>query len=237
MVRKFMYLRDFKQKLLFMKYKLFLILIIGLLIEPSIAKLNSKKNQKNLFQVKMITDSIVNYKLDKSHIFKFKFYYSDSTDGPLCLVKIKIYSNDSLIQTIVTKKVILGSIKQQLIDYNFDGYKDISVRYNCGSGGCAYWIWKYNKTDKKYHYAKEISEMLGLNIDEPNKNIVFNYRGGFEEQHWSTYKYVDDKLIFVKGLLEKRAVSSDTIFIEKVYKRKVNGKYVYNTENTFELKH
>lgn len=41
--------------------------------------------------------------------------------------------------------IIKHAEKFGLIDWNFDGYKDITVLDNCGTGGCAYWIWNYSK--------------------------------------------------------------------------------------------
>ena len=82
-------------------------------------------------------DSIPPSKFDGLRALSFKF----NVDSLGHLLKtIEVYSNNKHIQKIIANKEIERN-EFQLIDWNFDGYKDISVLYNCGSGGCAYWIW------------------------------------------------------------------------------------------------
>lgn len=140
-------------------------------------------------------DSLVNTENPK-HSYKFNV---DSTG--YILTSINIYSESKCIQKIITKKDI-ESKYFELIDWNFDGYKDISVLSNCGSGGCAYWIWNYLPNRGTYEYNKELSEVLGLEIDSIQKQIIFHHRFGDQDEYWKYYEYKDYKLVFIREILK-----------------------------------
>ncbi|MBG7610668.1 hypothetical protein IU405_00210, partial [Polaribacter sp. BAL334] len=137
---------------------------------------------KNNVVITAKEDSISLAKISNSKTLSFKF----NTDSSGYYLKtINIYSDGILYQKINANKDIENK-KFQLIDWNFDGFKDITVLNNCGSGGCSYWIWNYAPKYDKYIYNKELSEVLGLEIDTLNKFIVFHYRAGFHEEVWDT---------------------------------------------------
>ena len=140
-----------------------------------------------------ISDSIVDSDFPKKS-FKFNL---DSTRN--MLNSIYVYSDSKCIQKITTKKEI-ESIHFELIDWNFDGHKDISVLSNCGSGGCAYWIWNYIPKSDTYEYNKELSEVLGLEMDSKQKQIIFHYRFGYQDEYWKYYEYKDNKLVYIKEI-------------------------------------
>jgi hypothetical protein len=146
----------------------------------------------------IIGDSIITK--EKTRRLSYKFNY-DTTHYKL--KSIVVYSNSIKIQKIKANKEIENK-NFELVDWNFDGYKDISVLYNCGSGGCAYWIWNYSKESGRYYYNRELSKWSGLEIDEKAKHIIFHYRGGWEDEEWRTYRYRNNKLIFVKGVHRHR---------------------------------
>lgn len=184
-----------------------------------------------------------------SDIFKFTFI-SDSSGH--VLRKIIIYKNEKLFQTINTNKDVLDR-EFKLIDWNFDGYKDICVLYNCGSGGCAYWIWNYSKAKNKFIYNKQLSEILGLEMDSVSKFIVYHYRCGYQEEYWDTMKYVNNKLVFVKGLFRERGMdwafftrrkmvnnkvvtTHDSCLIEDMKPEKPDPRFVIDRKNKYQTK-
>jgi len=175
--------------------------------------------ENNNSVITAIEDSIPPTKISNSKTFSFKF----NTDSSGYNVKsINIYADNILLQKITANKNI-ESKKFQLIDWNFDGFKDITVLNNCGSGGCAYWIWNYSQKEQKYIYNKELSEVLGLEIDIPNKYIVFHYRAGYPEEFWDTLQYKNDKLQFVKGLFRERFNDSlGNSWVKNTYKKLVD---------------
>lgn len=142
------------------------------------------------------SDSIRDITIGKNQKFSFKFI---SAKDSLHLMKIKIYQDENLIQTIETNKVTHRK-QYQFIDWNFDGFLDITVLSNCGSGGCTYWIWNYDPEMKKFVYNKLISGYIGLEIDHDLEQIIFHYREGWRHEFWSFKKYEGEKLKLVKHI-------------------------------------
>jgi hypothetical protein len=173
-------------------------------------------------------DSIPPTKIDGLRALSFKFNVDSS--GYL-LNTINIYSDNKQIQRIIANKEIERN-QFQLIDWNFDGYKDISVLYNCGSGGCAYWIWNYSSKENRYIYNMELSEVLGLEIDTTDQHIVFHYRAGYWEEYWDSLKYKDNKLIFAKGLYRVRWNDSlGNTWVKNTYSKTINNVVITKTDS------
>lgn len=172
-------------------YKLYLLLFIIFYScnlrneeKPNIFKGEETDSSNVAYQIKKLNCFIKNDSISTKSIkgipqlsYKFNF---DSTG--YILKSIFIYSRLVKIQEIIVNKSIEKK-EFKLIDCNFDGYKDISVLYNCGSGGCAYWIWNYSPKSKKYYYNKELSEVLGLEIDTLSKLVKFHYNEGATKEN------------------------------------------------------
>jgi len=147
------------------------------------------------------------------------------------LKSIIIYSDNIPIQIIEANKEIYRK-DFQLVDWNFDGYKDISVMYNCGSGGCAYWIWNYSKENEKYYYNNNLSEHLGLEIDTISKYIIFHYRFGYEKEWWDTLQYINNKLSFVKGLYRERGSDKlGNVWVKNTHTKMINNKRITRVDS------
>jgi hypothetical protein len=175
-----------------------------------------------------INDSISGFINPKLNKFSFKFNVDYLRNN---LIDIKIYEDSSLIQVIDANKDLLG-YEFKLIDWNFDGYKDITVLFNCGSGGCAYYIWNYSPKQKKFVYNSILSEVLGLKIDSVSQHIIFHYRAGYSEENADTFKCVKDKLVFQKGMYYERWIDQDNNFWEKkTHTKVINGKIVYSIDS------
>ncbi len=184
---------------------------------------NANKAKGNLSD-----DSIVPTKIDGWKALSFKFNL-DSTGN--LLKTIRVYSGNKLVQRIIANKVIEHH-KFELIDWNFDGYKDISVLYGCGSGGCNYWIWNYSPKLNKYIYNKELSEVIGLEIDSFNQYVVFHYRAGFSEENLDTLTYKDNKLSFVKGLYRERwNDSKGNLWVKHTFSKLINNVLEIKTDS------
>ena len=184
---------------------------------------NANKTKGNLSD-----DSIVPTKIDGWKAFSFKFNLDSAGD---LLKTIGVYSSNKLVQRIIANKVI-EQHKFELIDWNFDGYKDISVLSGCGSGGCTYWIWNYSPKLNKYIYNKELSEVIGLEIDTFNQYIVIHYRAGFSEENWDTLTYKDNKLSFVKGLYRERWNDSQgNLWVKHTFSKLINNVLEIKTDS------
>ena len=111
-----------------------------------------------------------------------------------------------------------------IIDCNFDGFKDISVLCNYGSGGCAYWIWNYSDKTKNFNFNTELSGNLGLEIDTISKFIIFHYRAGWQEEYWDSLNYQNSKLAFVKGVnVERWKDAKNKTWEKKTFRKHING--------------
>jgi len=190
--------------------------------------LNSKK-QKQAYR--FINDSLYfdGEKSDSMMSFKFNFK-ADST----LLKSIVIYRGDTIFQSInANKSVYLKNIC--LRDWNFDGFNDISVLNECGSAGLSYWIWLYNQKSRKFIYSDDLSKVWGLEMDSISKCIVHHFRAGAPEESWDTFKIKNDKLIFIKGLYQRRWSSDGENW---VYHQRnfIQGEKLIQIEDSFIVK-
>ena len=184
---------------------------------------------ENNFLSKLNGDSIPPTKIYGNKSLSFKFNIDSS--GYL-LKTINVYSENMPIQIITANKEI-GNKEFQLIDWNFDGVKDITVLSNCSSGGCAYWIWNYSPKTNNFIYNKELSEVLGLEIDAADQFIVFHYRAGYSEERWDSLKYVNKKLQFVKGLYRERWNDSiGNSWVKNTYSKMINNVLITNIDSS-----
>jgi hypothetical protein len=224
-----------------------LILLITILFYCSCSSRNSESNTdkqlpkdsenivpiNNNFTRSYTGDSIPPTKIDGLRALSFKFNVDSS--GYL-LESINIYSENKLIQRIIANKEILHMEvyhnEFQLIDWDFDGFKDISVLHNCGSGGCAYWIWNYSSKENKYIYNKELSGYLGLEIDSTEQYIVFHFRAGYAQERWDSLKYENNKLLFVKGLFRERYNDSlGNFWVRNTFSKMKNNVVISKTDS------
>ena len=196
-------------------------------------------NFKNTDKVKEVTsqaentDSLVALKIEGTPQLSYKFNV-DSTG--YFLKTIIIYSDKIPIQIIESDKHIEKK-DFKLVDWNFDGYNDISVLNNCGSGGCAYWIWNYSKENGRYYYNNDLSEKLGLEIDTVSKFIIFHYRAGANEEYWDSLEYKNNKLSFVKGLYEQRWTdTSGNDWVKHIYTKMIDNKIITKVDSSIKFK-
>lgn len=178
------------------------ILKIYLLVILTFCSCNLKNDEKKIDLKTIIPNSAINRDLINELDYYVKgdsiatkadeglpqlsYKFNVDSDG-YNLKSIFVYSDLIKVQEIIANKDIERK-EFRLVDWNFDGYKDISVLYNCGSGGCAYWIWNYSPKTRKYYYNKKLSEVLGLEIDTVSKFVIFHYRAGYESELWDTLR-------------------------------------------------
>lgn len=155
-----------------------------------------------------------------------------SHNSEAILHEIKVYRDTKLIQKISVNKPY--DRKQiRLVDWNFDGHKDITVLNNRGTGGATYFIWDYFPEKEQYLYDKSLSSIMGLEIDTLSKYIVFHNRSGFSEENWDTFKYRNNILELVKGL--HRTIYNNEkgeTWQHNYYTKKV-GNTIINNEDSF----
>jgi hypothetical protein len=119
------------------------------------------------------------------------------------LSAIMIYEQHKICQEISVNK-ILERRQFRLIDWNFDGYKDITVLANNGSGGPCYFIWNYSPTLHRYTYNQDLSELSGLSMNSEAKQIISSYRFGWERASWDSFSYEQNILALKSSLLVEK---------------------------------
>ena len=174
-------------------------------------------------------DSIISQPKEGKHQVVYKFNL-DCTRNKL--KSITVISNTIVQQEIIANKDIMSK-SFSLIDWNFDGHKDITVLSNSGSMGASYWIWNYSPTKKEYYYNDQLSDRPGLEIDTLSKLIVFHIRTGAETESWDSLQYNGNQLKFIKGCYQERwNDSSGKMWIKKTFTKIINGKRIVFTDSS-----
>ena len=216
----------------FCKYLSLLIIVLAVGCNNH-AKKNQKATQQKT-QKKVVENTILNYpssgiKYDNL-TFSFNFYFDDKTG--YILNKIEVCNKDKIYQTIkITDTLFTEDKKISFRDWNFDGYKDISIVNSEGSGGISYSIWIYNPKVKQFIYNKEL-DAIGLEMDSISKYIIFHYRGGWQEEFWDTLKYKKEKLVYVKGMKQEQwNDEKGNQWRKRTYNRIINNRYVRKVDS------
>jgi hypothetical protein len=110
---------------------------------------------------------------------------------------IIVKSGIRVFQTIKLRSPLAEEF--ELIDWNFDGYKDVSIRFLSGSAGVSYEIYNYDKVKNRFILNRELLDNY-LQIDSIHQRVVFTFSSGCDIKNWDTMKYVNNKLVFEKGL-------------------------------------
>jgi hypothetical protein len=176
---------------------------------------------------KLFKDSIICNPIAGKEQLSYKFNL-DSTDD--FLKSIFVYSDFKMIQKINVNQMVEGN-KFHLLDWNFDGYKDITVLSNSGTGGSTYFIWNYLPKSSKYIYNKTLSGNIGLEMDSISKYIIFHYRAGYSEEKWDTFNYVNNKLHFLKGVFQERYSDGKSNWIKRTRTIILNNKPIETVDS------
>ena len=137
---------------------------------------------------------------------------------------IQVYLNGQKHQKIKFTDYVEGNYIQ-LIDWNFDGFRDISVVYSSGSGGISYMIYNFNPIKGTFLKDKKLSGK-GLLIDSVNHFIVDHWRTGADSENWDTCTYENGKLHFVKGLYLEHYLNEKGYWEKQTRSRVVNNKRI-----------
>ena len=170
---------------------------------------------------------ISNVNIGAGNAFSFKF----NTDSVgFYLKSIDVFLGQSVLQSISVEKESYRSY--DLTDWNFDGYKDISVCQSCGSAGCHYLIWNYSPSQNRFNFNEMLSGKLGLQLDSVNQYILFNTRSGFSYENLNTYKYKGDSISLLKNIIVDRHIDSlNQLWEKNTVTELVNNKLVYNVDS------
>ncbi len=110
---------------------------------------------------------------------------------------IIVKSGNKVFQTIKLKAPLPEEF--ELIDWNFDGFKDVSIRNPSGSAVVNYEVYNYDKVKNRFILNKELLDNY-LKIDSIHQRVVFTFSSGCDIKNRDTMKYENNKLVFEKGL-------------------------------------
>uniref|UniRef100_A0A832DL16 Uncharacterized protein n=1 Tax=Ignavibacterium album TaxID=591197 RepID=A0A832DL16_9BACT len=169
-------------------------------------------------------------------------------DDDLFNQRIKIYAigDSNIIQTFDLVEVCCLDMYEDLIDINFDGYKDLKVSgfwNNWHTGATSFWL--FNSELKIFEKSEEFSDFGDIEISEENQTIS-NWGGtaGYNKYSWSEiYKVVNNHLVIIeeqhsyKYDKERKVLQGDTLvtvsksYVEEKYDsagKQIDGNLVHN---------
>ena len=116
------------------------------------------------------------------------------------LNSIWVYDKGKIYQKIkVHQQLYNHSLFLMLIDWDFDGHKDITMLDGLQAQMSDYFIWSYDTLTKKFKYNEELSEMGGIGLDLVHKSfITYNHLGGYD-YGYDTMKWINGKLFSNNG--------------------------------------
>ena len=178
------------------------------------------KSESQVVHTKYI-DSISGFINPKLGLYNFKFLCDSGYDF---LYKIKVYRDKRIIQTINVNDIIYPHPSQfKLIDWNQDGYKDISVLSFLGPDNTTFLIWTYSSKEKRFVFNKKLSNEYLLE-DSTEKYVIYHYSTGSDFEFWDTCRFDGTKLEFIKG----RSVSNGTDNAGNSWERVERSKRISN---------
>lgn len=170
------------------------------------------------------SDTVDTYMGNDFYSFKLNLDLNNEIDK-----YIQVYLNGQKHQKIKFTDYVEGNYIQ-LIDWNFDAFRDISVVYSSGSGGISYMIYNFNPIKGTFLKDKKLSGK-GLLIDSVNHFIVDHWRTGADSENWDTCTYENGKLQFVKGLYLERYSNEKGYWEKHTRSKLVNNKRIQTVDS------
>jgi hypothetical protein len=106
-------------------------------------------------------------------------------------------------------------------DLNFDGYEDIAVLQNNATANTLELYWLYDPAKKKFEESVELEAISSAAFDHENREITSFWRSSCCDHGYSTYRYINGKLLLVSEIEENSTPDGKLLHTEK---RLINGK-------------
>ena len=124
-------------------------------------------------------------------------------------IKVINKKDNHVIQLINLSEEFGGNVAQpsstlNVLDCNFDGYKDLMIYSHDGGAGpnSGYDFYLYNPSKKRFQFNEALSNLSQTEVDSKNKTITSSWRGGAASHGGETYT-------FIKGVFTKIASWND----------------------------
>jgi len=126
----------------------------------------------------------------------------------------------------------------ELIDMNFDGFKDILLQYGCGATGNGQsYTWLYDPKTGRFKYNNALSQITTATAHPDTKTITSLWVGGAAVYDEETYTFQNGKLTKIKEVAQdandKLRVLSKTT---KTFRNNILIKTVFDTTSYDSLK-
>lgn len=93
-------------------------------------------------------------------------------------------------------------------DVNFDGYQDVLLFSDQGSGGVSYHVWVYMPFENRFAYSDEVSGIGNMIVDTDSQRIRGSWSSGPCHHTDGEYAYIDGNLTLVWEQKEECADNS-----------------------------
>jgi hypothetical protein len=158
-------------------------------------------------------------------IYRYYNKYDGSKNDYDDIYKIKIYKANKgiLIQTLDENDFELA-VQFDILDYNFDGYKDIYLKDRCAiSDNCAGHVFLYNPSTGKYKLAKEFDDLITIRVSKTKKRIYsLNRSMAGASWQFDVYRYINKKLTLIVSYSQSPGADGKYYYTKEI--RKTNGK-------------
>jgi uncharacterized protein len=84
------------------------------------------------------------------------------------------------------------------VDFNFDGYKDLTLRHFEGANNYGDFIWIFDSERRRFVYSPELSDLPNLQLDPEHRVITSYYHFSAGEGAVSQYKWLQGKAVLVR---------------------------------------
>lgn len=156
--------------------------------------------------------------------FDKNIWHYSSDEGGVDSIQVLEKNKGNHIQTIfVSENENYPSANSPLRfeDLNFDGYSDIAVLQNNATANTSELYWLYNPAKKKFEESVELEAITSAVFDHQNKEITSFWRSSCCDHGFSTYRYLNGKLLLVSEIEEKLSLDYKLLHTEK---KRINGK-------------
>lgn len=106
-------------------------------------------------------------------------------------------SGKKLVEVKLPEEEVLGGgAPAELVDFNFDGYPDLSVFNMAGNVQVMYDVYLFDPSQQKFVLNRKLSEMPCVEADPAKKLVLSNCNHSSACENWSeTYRWSEDQLV------------------------------------------
>jgi hypothetical protein len=134
----------------------------------------------------------------------FIFHFPGQPDNTFGDIEISEATSGKEIQTIENSTepgvVEPSAVKDvlQVVDANFDGYKDLQILIQCGgTGNCSYNFYLYDPKAGQFVLDKFLSDLSTPSFDAAKKQVTSSSNSSYADWQSATYQYKDGQYTLI----------------------------------------